>query len=201
MFSGIFMIKKLLIYASFFSMMASNIFLITNSAYHSLLSNLLEKVPIEGLLANSPSRIRVQLEADNNFLRRNNDKLEGEKRKYKDKIKGINSISRRIAGRTVRNVTTDIGEFAFRAAPYIGLGFILVGTAQDIKDGCDTVNDVNQILDVLETEETHEDTSKVCGVKIPAISLAPYQGTLDGMSEQFKRFEKNVGGAIYEIVH
>ncbi len=182
-------------------MMASNIFLITNSAYHSWFSNLLEKVPIEGLLANGPSRINIKLKAENKSLRKDNNKLKYNARSYSSKIKVINNISRKIAIRTVRNVSTDVGELAFRATPYIGLGLLILGTAQDIKDGCDTLNDVNQILYALDTKETLEDTSKVCGVKIPTMSMAPYLGNLDGMSEQFKRFETDLGGTLYELVH
>lgn len=181
------MLKKQFISISFISLIASNILLITSSSYHSLSSELLGQLPFKDLLANSPSRNQKELEAKNKILRDKNTKLRAYNKSIRGQIKKVTSISRRIAVRTARNITLDLGSLVAEATPYIGVGFIVMSTSLDIKDGCDTIKDVNEIIDGLGEEGRRVDESQVCGIKMPETK------------DLLLKAKENIGGTLYEV--
>lgn len=183
------MLKKSLISISFLSLIASNILLITNSTYHSLSSELLGKLPFQDLLSNSPSSNLKSLEARNKILLDKNEKLKLYNKNVKVRVAKITKISRRIAIRTARNISVDLGGLVAESTPYIGIGFVVMSTALDVKDGCDTIKDVNEIIDGLDEEGSHVDESQVCGVKIP------------NATDLLLKTKENIGGTLDEILN
>lgn len=176
------MLKKLFISISFISLITSNILLITNSTYHSFSSELLEKLPFTDLLVNGPNRNMKMLEAENKNLKSLNKLIEMRSSK-------IAKISKRIAYRTVRNVSIDLGSLVAEATPYIGIGFVVLSTSLDVKDGCDTIKDLNEINDSLGEQGSHVDENEVCGIKIP------------DAKELLEKANNDIGGTLYEMLN
>ncbi len=181
------MLTKFFLAISFCSLITSNILLITSSTYHSLSSELLEKLPFKNLLANSPSHNRKELEAEIKILRHKNAKLRVYNKRALWRAAKITKISKRIALRTARNITVDIGGLVAESAPYIGIGAVIMSTAMDIKDGCDTIKDVNEIIDGLDEEGSHIDESQLCGIKIPSAT------------DFLLKAKENIGGTLNEV--
>lgn len=183
------MLRKLFISISFISLIASNILLITSSSYHSLSSELLGKLPFKDLLSNSPSGNIKTLEARNKALLNKNKKLSLYNKSIKLRTAKIAKISRRIAIRTARNVSVDLGGLVAESTPYVGIGFVIISTALDVKDGCDTIKDVNEIIDGLDEDGSRVDENQVCGVKIP------------NTTDFLLKAKENIGGTLYEILN
>lgn len=175
-------------------LMASNILLITNAAFHNMAAGILDRSPLQGLLnQQSPSK-RLSV-------------LEAEKNARMNKLKKARGVARKIATRTVRNIGVNVTSMAGEAIPYLGIGLILTTTAMDINDGCDTVSDVNSILAELEDTQAPEDTSKICGMTVPTIEELTESikdkigGTLhqsvDNINDSGKNLYDSLGGTVY----
>ena len=191
----------------FLTLIASNIFLVTSSKFHSMATALVESLPINSLLDDSPSKKTKKLEAENRKLRNENQRLVSEKKVRAQKLVRAKQVSRRIAQRTARNVASDLTTMVGEATPYLGIGLVVASTALDAKDGCDTMKDVNEILAALEDEQEPEDSNQVCGIKIPTMEELTLSikdtigGTLHQSEENVRQSAKELydalGGTTY----
>jgi len=183
-----------------------NFFLITSSSVHSFASSLFEMLPIKGIVDNSLSTRNKKLEAENKKFRNENRKLIAERKVRLQKLSDARKISRKIAKRTVRNVTANLTSMVGEATPYIGIGLVVASTFLDVKDGCDTMRDVNEILVMLEDDQG-EDANQVCGVSVPTVEEITISikdkvgGTLHQSEENIRESAKELydalGGTTY----
>jgi hypothetical protein len=201
--------RNALLVSFLLALIASNIFLVTSSTFHSLATALVESLPINGLLDDSPSKKQKMLEAENRKLRNENQRLVAEKKVRAQKLVRAKQVSRRIAQRTARNVASDLTTMVGEATPYLGIGLVVASTALDAKDGCDTMKDVNEILAALEDEQGPEDSNQVCGIKMPTTEELTHSikdaigGTLhhskERVQEGSRKFYDALGGTLHEI--
>ncbi len=192
------------------ALFASNVLLLTNSAFFSVASSLVSKLPLGSLLEGSPSRKQKMLEAENKSLRENNEKMFAERERYRAKVKNARAVSKRIAKRTARNVAVDVADMVAEATPYIGIAFVVADTAMDVNDGCDTVRDVNEILDSLDEANERVDESKVCGMEVPSAEevVARIKNNIgdtlhqskENIRESAKKWNETLGGTIDQSV-
>ncbi|WP_296763400.1 hypothetical protein [Sediminimonas sp.] len=71
-------------------------------------------------------------------------------------------IAKRVSVTSARNVASIAGE----ALPVVGVGVIVAGTAWEINEACQTMQDLDQ-LDRSFNTDTTIDTGKVCGIEVP----------------------------------
>lgn len=187
-------------------LIASNVLLLTSSVFFSTASGFISALPFADLITDSPSQKQKKLEVENNKLRKRNQALIAERKRFHAKVKNARSVSKRIAQRTARNVALDMSTMVAEATPYVGIAFVVASTALDVKDGCDTVRDVNEILDSLNDEKDHAMESQVCGVEVPSAEEVASRikrdiGETIGVAENSVReksgkFQEALGGTI-----
>ena len=56
--------------------------------------------------------------------------------------------------RTGVGLSRELGETALSWAPVIGTGVAVVTIAWDVKDACDTIQDIDYLIDIIESETT-----------------------------------------------
>jgi len=74
-------------------------------------------------------------------------------------------FSRNLARRTFSNVSRHVSGMAGAAIPYVGAG-VLVGMATlDVRDGCETLDELNEMLQAMNQEVVN--VSRVCAIAVP----------------------------------
>lgn len=76
------------------------------------------------------------------------------------------AITKRIAKRTVRNVSANVAALTGEVVPVVGSAIVLSITAMDVYDACQDMKDLAELQDLLSFNEIEEDTHKVCGLKL-----------------------------------
>ncbi len=105
----------------------------------------------------------LQLEKSNQELKASNEQLRQKLRVATVAGKGF---SRSLARRTFSRVSRHIAAAGGAAVPYVGAGVLSGMVRLDVKDGCETLeelNDLNRALDLDAVE-----TSKVCVMQVPS---------------------------------
>ena len=80
----------------------------------------------------------------------------------------VRNITKRISRRTVTGTARNLSMMYGEAVPYIGVAVIIGATAWDLKDACETLEDLHHLEKSFNAEETiNEDVNEVCGQKTP----------------------------------
>ena len=80
----------------------------------------------------------------------------------------VGSTANSIKKRAVRTASRSVSSMAFEAIPYAGITAIVGVTAWELKDLCETANDIEALNQALNPdEEISLDQSSVCSVTIP----------------------------------
>jgi hypothetical protein len=167
-FKGFFAtIRKTVFTVIIICLVASNILLVTNAAFHSAVSSLFSYLPFDGLLADGPNHKLKKITAENTKLRASNKNLLARQQAQQGKIAKARTVSKRIITRTMRNLSMNLTNAALEATPYFGIAFVAASTAADVKDGCDNVEDVNEILNALDNETETQAGQLICGITVP----------------------------------
>lgn len=75
------------------------------------------------------------------------------------------SFSRNLARRTFRNVSRHVAGMAGMAIPYVGAGVLVGMTTLDVRDGCETLQELNEVIRAMNQETV--DASRVCAIQVP----------------------------------
>lgn len=170
----------------------TNILSITNAKFHDSLSGLLSQMPFSDFMSNSKSRKFQSLSQENKRLQKQNARFKKKNKIRKIKMVEAHKIFRRVARRTVKNVSLNVASIAGESIPYVGIGVILAVTASDVYDGCETMKDTNDLLKLLDVGEFKSEEQQVCGIKIPT----------EQQIKNYKReFDNILGGTVYEFFH
>ena len=86
-------------------------------------------------------------------------------------VRNVDEVLQRVVRRTGAGLSRELGETAVSWAPGVGASVALVTIAWDIKDACDTIQDIDYLIDIieLETSSIYSDPSqqgtiiKLCG--------------------------------------
>ena len=86
-------------------------------------------------------------------------------------VRNVDEVLQRVVRRTGAGLSRELGETAVSWAPGVGASLALVTIAWDIKDACDTIQDIDYLIDIieLETSSIYSDPSqqgtiiKLCG--------------------------------------
>ncbi|NDP49484.1 MAG: hypothetical protein GZ085_14070 [Sulfuriferula multivorans] len=109
------------------------------------------------------------LEAKHVALEKNFNKVEAShaalKRTAEIRAVAVKTTSRRLAVRSLKNVTRNVGAVFGEAVPFLGTSIMLTVTALDVRDACETLKDINKLNDVFDLQI--EDETKVCGMEVP----------------------------------
>ena len=76
------------------------------------------------------------------------------------------TITKRIAKRTVRNISANVAALAGEVVPVAGSAVVLSITAMDVYDACQDMKDLAQLQALLSFNDIQDDTQKVCGIKL-----------------------------------
>ncbi len=178
-------LRRAIILLAFIGLIALNIATLVSSVVYDLLYKGLSSMPIAAmsdLLANSPTEKNKRKTA----------KLEKKHADIKEKVEMKSSS---IKKRTVKITVLNVSSVAAEAIPYIGIGVILAVTALEVKAACDNMKDMDELVQSLEIEPNQEETSTVCGLKLPSIEdLKPnlsfdfdkYKSKLDELYDDVK---------------
>ena len=136
-------LKNSVLYMIILILLVSNVLLITSSGFHSLAVSFLESLPFDHLIVDAPSTMLKRLEAENKALKEKNRKLTTSNKLAAKKMKQLHAvnqklisereirtkkialarqISKRIAQRTVRNVTAELGSMVGKSHLILVLG-------------------------------------------------------------------------------
>lgn len=103
------------------------------------------------------------LENRNSFLAKAQVALE---QKQKVHIAAMKKISTKVAFRSIKNAARNFSSMVLEAVPYVGTGVMVAVTALDIDDACNNVRDLNEMNKVAGLPG--EDSTKVCGIRVPS---------------------------------
>jgi hypothetical protein len=208
-FAGLIALKSLLVSISIAGLIATNVASIVNDTVHDYLYKALWSVVSIGgdvmaakAMMNSPKakteqKIKTQtakLEAENKHLNSKNENqskqiadLETNKKTLTKKIDDNGKFAKKTATklrkRLAAGVARNLANLPSKAAPYIGVTFIVASTSLDIYDACQTMKDFNELLVLL---GQGEDDPDICGQKVPSA---------DEVKASVKKvFEKKDGG-------
>ena len=157
-------IKRGLTAAMFAGLLITNVLTLASASFHDFLYAGLSRLPIGGLLSNSPTSKKRALAASN---RRLNNKLTAFTHRSSATKARARTLSNRVVQRTLRNSARNIAQIPAESVPYFGVGLIFAGTALDLKDACDNVRDVDALLAALGVEESNSDSASVCALRLP----------------------------------
>lgn len=104
----------------------------------------------------------LALEQSNKILEKSADQLK--QTVLKTKAAG-RRLSSNLARRVSRNVARHVAGMAGTAIPYIGAGVSVAMTALDVKDGCESVQELNEMNRMMNLER--EDESHICAIQVP----------------------------------
>lgn len=159
--------KLLLPLLLIFSIVANTASLVS-AQFHDRLYGLLAALPIHHLLSNSPSQRREKLVQSNRQLKKS---LHSEKQARQGLIKQqklsrakVKTLSQRVVKRTVRTTARNIAQIPAESIPYVGAGVVIAATALDVKDACDTLNDLDEMMLVagIEKEQNSGTIQTLC---------------------------------------
>lgn len=160
-----------------------NILTLISSGVHDFLYRGLSSLPISQLLSNSPTSKRNKLSSDLTKSRNKTAKYKNNLAFMKKRIKGLTG---KIATRSVKNVSLNMASIPAESVPWIGSGVVVAVTAIDIKDSCDTMNDMNEIMNTLELKEYDDETSSICGQQI-------------NFEKEYSEMQENLGGFVIHL--
>lgn len=98
----------------------------------------------------------------------NRDLRTGEKearKKLADLDAAAKRFSRNLLKRTFRNVSRHVAGMAGSAIPYVGAGVQVGMTKLDVRDGCETLEELNELMRAMGQETV--DAARVCEIKVP----------------------------------
>lgn len=187
------MIKNLIIIllgTAVAGLLALNVATLINAAVHDLLFEAISHLPFTRSLPNSPTAQKRKLQRHSSTLHKEQAILKAEKKALQSKLKAqsqkVHAVSDRITKRLVRNTSINVSSTAGEAVPWIGTALVVAVTAMDVKDACDTMNDINEIASEFELEGKNEEAKKVCGYKT-------------NYAEQYKAMERDLGGFLAHL--
>ncbi len=76
-------------------------------------------------------------------------------------------FSRNLSQRTFRSVSRHVAAMPGSAIPYVGAGVQVGMTRLDVRDGCDTLEELNEMIRTMGQETV--DTARVCAMKVPTM--------------------------------
>jgi flagellar motility protein MotE (MotC chaperone) len=201
--------KSLLVSISIAGLIATNVASIVNDTVHDYLYRALwgvvaiggealaQKAMNNSFKAKTEQKIKAQtakLEAENKQL---NSNIESKNKKITDLETNQKTLTKKIDDngkfakktatklrkRLAAGVARNLANLPSKAAPYIGVTFIVASTSLDIYDACQTMKDFNELLVLLGQGEEESD---ICGQKVPSA---------DEVKASVKKvFEKKDGG-------
>lgn len=105
------------------------------------------------------------------LLEASHKELQAREQELRKKLLDLNSAGRRfsrnLSQRTFRNVSRHVAAMAGSAIPYVGAGVQVGMTRLDVRDGCDTLEDINEMIRAMGQETV--DASRVCAIKVPTM--------------------------------
>ena len=69
-------------------------------------------------------------------------------------VRNVDEVLQRVVKRTGVGLSRELGETALSWAPVIGTSVAVVTIAWDVKDACDTIQDIDYLIDIIESETT-----------------------------------------------
>lgn len=79
---------------------------------------------------------------------------------------GSKKITKRIAKRTVRNISANVAALSGEVVPVVGSALVISITAMDVYDACQDMKDLDELQSLLSLDDVNQDTKKVCGIKL-----------------------------------
>ncbi len=147
-----------------------NTLTLINAGVHDLLYRGLSALPLSSLLANSPTERRAKLKKENTRIRSERDvsKLKSAQlnKKLNSNKRNTKKVTERISKRLIRNTAMNMTSIPAESIPFMGVGVVVLVTAIDIKDACDTMSDMNEMMRFQELDELNDESSTICGHKI-----------------------------------
>ena len=222
--------------------LALNLATLTVPAVFNGLSSIMESVG--SLLISSPTAVRAKHSRQLNSLRgeaaslkTKNRQLRNQQLALEKKIKRANQVTfkgsqttlrqatkhttTQITQRTAKAAARNVASMAAEAIPFVGIAAIVTATAMELKDACDTMEDLHELEFAIDPDSA--DTSrraKVCGKRVPSedeiidsITHAPmkawetaqiwYEGTPGIPSlptPNWDRLQRSIGKTVANIV-
>lgn len=103
------------------------------------------------------------------LLERSNQELKASDRQSRQMLRILTSagksFSRNLARRTLDNVSRRIAGMPGAAIPHVGAGVLVGMTAMDVREGCETLEELNELLRTMDQETV--DASRVCTMRVP----------------------------------
>ncbi len=190
-FAGFIALKSLLVSISIAGLIATNVASIVNATVHDYLHKALwsviaiggevlaQKAMNNSYKAKTEQKIKAQtakLEAENKQLNSNIENknkqiadLETKKKTltktFDDNGKFAKKTAIKLRNRLAAGVARNLANLPSKAAPYIGVTFIVASTTLDVYDACQTMKDFNELLVLLGQGEEKPD---ICGQKVPS---------------------------------
>ncbi len=163
-------------------LLASNVLTLASAAFHSAMYGLLAALPVEHLLKNSPTNRTKKVIAERNKLLA----------KKKSARAAALKTRKRVFRRSQKMVARNIAQIPVEALPLLGVGVVVATTALDVKDACDTSNDINQLLRELDIETDTEETFAICNPGLP--DSAQIQEAFESTRQEFGSVSDQHGG-------
>lgn len=105
------------------------------------------------------------------LLEASHKELQAKEQELRKKLLDLNSagrrFSRKLSQRTFRNVSRHVAGMPGSAIPYVGAGVQVGMTRLDVRDGCDTLEELNEMIRAMGEETV--DASRVCEIKVPTM--------------------------------
>ena len=79
----------------------------------------------------------------------------------------VRKITKRVAKRTVKNITANIAGVPIELVPIVGEALVIAITLNDIRDACEDMKDMDKLKNLFEIKTEADETKKVCGLKLP----------------------------------
>ncbi len=193
-------VKKTISSVVIIVLLITNILSLTNSKVHDALYGALSMLNISDLIKSSPTNKIQKLKKKNITLKK--DKAEIKKIITKNKttmskvVAKNKAIAARISTRVVRNSGMNLLSVPVEAVPIIGIASIVLVTAKDLHDACETMKDIEELLLMGDKQNRTTDTVKVCGQKAPTVDEV-----MESLDEKYRGINDAIGGTIYEILN
>lgn len=119
---------------------------------------------LEGEVSRKNNRVKL-LEAEAEKLKPKAVTYRGKKKLLGEAVQDTTKrVARRTAVGASRNVASTFGE----AIPVMGIAVVVGATAWELKDACDTMNDLHELDVAIDPSKANaEEVSEVCGLKVP----------------------------------
>lgn len=142
-------LKKLIVPSLLITLLISNGLTLFNSQFYGALFSALSHLVPNSWQKNSPAK---SLSNKTKTIK---------KIKSKTKV-----ITRRVAKRTVRNISANIAAIPAESIPAVGVGIVIAITAMDLHDACEDLKDMDELSSLMNFENDNKETSKICGMSI-----------------------------------